>query len=160
MIWSRIILRMRNEKEHLQVRWIKPQAGWVKLNTDASALGAPGPLKGGGLIRDDKGQFLGGFTANLGISFAFEAELAAALIKIEIAFNRDWKKLWIESDFLYVVYMLNALKSKVPWKCLKKWRLIKRHLNSIHWFGTHVYREVNTCVDCLASYNGDNMFYW
>ena len=37
------------------IRWSKPEAGWLKLNTDGSSLGNPGLAGGGGLIRNDEG---------------------------------------------------------------------------------------------------------
>ena len=37
------------------IRWSKPVAGWLKLNTDGSSLGNPGLARGGGLIRNEEG---------------------------------------------------------------------------------------------------------
>ncbi|KAG5606098.1 hypothetical protein H5410_027590 [Solanum commersonii] len=34
------------------VKWIKPPDDWVKINTDGSALGNPGRIGAGGIIRD------------------------------------------------------------------------------------------------------------
>lgn len=103
---------------------------------------------------------MGGFSANLGVGFAFEAELVAALLGIEVAYQKGWTKLWIESDSMYVVFMLNSLTPKVPWKCLEKWRFIKSYLSQIQWFASHTYREANVCADALASYNSDEVFIW
>ena len=38
-----------------QIRWERPSHGWVKLNTDGSSLGNPGPAGGGGVIHDEEG---------------------------------------------------------------------------------------------------------
>lgn len=40
----------------VQIRWEKPQPGWIQLNTDGSALGNPGRAGGGGILRDDQGN--------------------------------------------------------------------------------------------------------
>lgn len=155
-----ISCRFKKKKQQIFLRWTKPQSGWIKCNTDASAMGSPGQLKGGGLFRNSEGHFLGGFSANLGIGFAFEGELAVALLAIEIAYCKGWNQIWIECDCMYVIYMLNSLNPQVPWKCLEKWRMVKRHLSSIHWVATHVFREANASADCLANYMGEEVFYW
>lgn len=155
-----IFCRVDKDKDQIRTKWMKPQQGWVKCNTDACAMGAPGWLKGGGLFRDSDGNFMGAFTANLGIGFAFEGELAAALLAIEIAHDRNWNKLWLESDSMYVVQIFNTQDPQVPWKCLEKWRWVKRYLNSIHWVITHVYREANASADCVSRFIGDDVFYW
>ena len=43
-------------KTVVQIRWEKPQPGWIQLNTDGSALGNPGRAGGGGILRDDQGN--------------------------------------------------------------------------------------------------------
>lgn len=156
----RIFCRVKQEKQQLRVKWIPPQQGWIKCNTDASALGSPGMLKGGGLSRYKHGNFMGGFSAKLGIGFAFEGELAAALIAMEIAYERNWTKLWIESDSMYVVQMFNSLDPQVPWKCLEMLRFVRRHLSTIQWVVSHTYREANAAADCMASFDGTDTFHW
>ena len=37
------------------IQWSKPEASWLKLNTDGSSLGNPGLAGGGGLIRNEEG---------------------------------------------------------------------------------------------------------
>ena len=58
-----------------QVRWEKPQPGWVKLNTD----GASGPgldrTGCGGIIRDERGQWIMGFSRRIGVANSITAEL-------------------------------------------------------------------------------------
>lgn len=39
----------------LQVQWQKPPPGWIKCNTDGSALGAPGLATCGGVFRNSRG---------------------------------------------------------------------------------------------------------
>nr|POE60184.1 putative ribonuclease h protein [Quercus suber] len=45
----------KNPRTNIQVKWTKPLVGWLKLNTDGSALGNPGIAGGGGLIRNENG---------------------------------------------------------------------------------------------------------
>ena len=42
--------------------------GWVKLNTDGSAIGSTGRASGGGVIRNHEGQWLRGYARPLGYS--------------------------------------------------------------------------------------------
>ena len=45
-----------------QASWEKPDPGWIKLNTDGSSSGSVGIAVGGGLIRDEFGNWLIGFS--------------------------------------------------------------------------------------------------
>ena len=52
--------------------------GWVKLNTDESAIGSTGRVGGGGgVIRNHEGQWLRGYARPLGYSNSCIAELWA-----------------------------------------------------------------------------------
>lgn len=57
------------------IRWERPPRGWVKLNIDGSSLGNPGTVEGGGLVRDDSGYWLTGFSQRIGITSSFMLEL-------------------------------------------------------------------------------------
>ncbi|KAL0005698.1 hypothetical protein SO802_013259 [Lithocarpus litseifolius] len=57
-----------------QVRWEKPSTGWVKLNTDGFVNASSGSAGGGGLIRDDRGNWIMGFTRKIGLANSFLAE--------------------------------------------------------------------------------------
>ena len=63
---SRMIIR--------QIKWEKPNTGRVKLNTDGSVGIAAGTAGGGGLIRDDRGSWIMGFTRKIGKADSFLAE--------------------------------------------------------------------------------------
>ena len=67
-------LRIGN-KTMVQVRWDKPQSGWTHLNIDGLAFGNPVKAGGGGLIRDDQGNWVAGFSRNIGFSTSFMAKL-------------------------------------------------------------------------------------
>ena len=45
-----------------QASWEKPDPGWIKLNTDGSLSGSVGTAAGGGLIRDEFGNWVIGFS--------------------------------------------------------------------------------------------------
>ena len=58
-----------------QVRWEKPQGGWVKLNTDGASGSDVDRLGCGGIIRDENRQWITGFARRIGTSNSFIAEL-------------------------------------------------------------------------------------
>lgn len=76
---------IRNPKPATYVVWSRRRNNCVKLNTDGCAESSLGQIKGGDIFRDHIGVFLGGFSASFGVGFTFEAELAVALMGIEIA---------------------------------------------------------------------------
>lgn len=39
-----------------QIKWEKPESGWLKLNTDGSYDDSLGNAEGGGLIKDEHGN--------------------------------------------------------------------------------------------------------
>ena len=57
-----------------QIKWEKANTGWVKLNTNGSADIAAGTTEGGGLIRDDRGSWIMGFTRKIDKADSFLAE--------------------------------------------------------------------------------------
>lgn len=71
-----------------QVDWQPPNCGWIKCNSDGAARGNPSYAACGGLFRGSKGEILGCFAENLGISSSLFAEISAAMNAIEIAFEK------------------------------------------------------------------------
>jgi len=53
--------------------------GWRVLNTDGAVKGGTGPAGAGGVLRDDKGEWILGFSEYLGHCTAIKAEIRAAL---------------------------------------------------------------------------------
>ena len=69
--------RRNNYMAIRQVRWEKPSLGWVKLNIDRSFDASLGSVGGGGLIRDDRGNWVMGFTRKIENANSFIAEIWA-----------------------------------------------------------------------------------
>lgn len=63
------------ERVEKQISWNRPTNGWFKLNTDGASRGNPGLATAGGAIRDEYGEWNGGFAINIGICSAPLAEL-------------------------------------------------------------------------------------
>ncbi|XP_024640521.1 uncharacterized protein [Medicago truncatula] len=75
----------------------------IKCNIDGAAKGNPGLSAAGGVFRDREGQFILCFSEPLGISTSYISEMHGAFRAIEIAFQRGWRNLWIETDSPLVV---------------------------------------------------------
>jgi hypothetical protein len=103
-----------------EVVWMPPNVSWIKCNIDGAALGSPGHAACAGVFRGHEAQYLGGFSVNLGISFAFHAELLGVMNAIEIAHEKGWWNLWLETDSLMVTLAYKS-SSMVPWMLRNRW---------------------------------------
>ncbi|KAK2655916.1 hypothetical protein Ddye_008968 [Dipteronia dyeriana] len=61
--------------------WIPRIQDWVKLNVDGSMLTHLNAIAGGGVFRDYKKDWLGGFALNKGIGSVVDAELWGIFIE-------------------------------------------------------------------------------
>ncbi|KAL6280841.1 hypothetical protein ACE6H2_017722 [Prunus campanulata] len=104
----------------------------------------------GGLIRNSAGDWIAGFSANLGHGDVLKAELSALCHGLELAQRMQVTKLIVETDSESVLRILNAnLEDHDP-------LLILRNKCRSYWKSSwdckinHVYREVNSAADSLA----------
>ena len=58
-----------------RIRWEKPPIGWKKLNTDGSVIGCMERAGCGGVVRDDNGNWVVGFTRHVRATNSFATEL-------------------------------------------------------------------------------------
>ncbi|XP_057809094.1 uncharacterized protein LOC131023567 [Salvia miltiorrhiza] len=137
--------------EFINVYWWPPVNNWIKVNTDGSALGAPGKIGAGGVFRDKFSWVRGCFHVKGGIGFAFEAELLAVITAIQIAHARHWRQLWIESDSTYIVHLRHERSTSVPWRFAAIWKRILLLLKDFQIQISHIYREGNKVADILAA---------
>ncbi|KAL5734766.1 hypothetical protein ACOSP7_032627 [Xanthoceras sorbifolium] len=104
------------------VTWCPPPQSWVKLNVDGSR-NSLGCIAAGGVIRDNLGQWLGGFTANKGSGSVLEEEV--------------WGMV---EGLLYDCHPLFYLLRKCQ-SLIQGDRVCKI---------VNIYREANKMADCLA----------
>lgn len=142
-----------------EVRWSPPAQGWFKCNTDGSAKGAPGEATAAGIFRDNNGAVLCCFVQHLGLLHAFEAELMAVLIGIEIADSQGWHRLWIETDSTYVEGLITTRSSVVPWKYRNRWLVAMKKLLHFDLKVTHIFREGNTVADSLSNHHVQGVWF-
>ncbi|KAK9029308.1 hypothetical protein V6N11_026427 [Hibiscus sabdariffa] len=89
------------------VRWTKPQFGWHKLNSDGALDNRNGVASCGGLIRDDGGSWLIGFSKRIGICSVLEAELWGIYEGLLAAWTIGSRYLLVESDCLEAIKLVN-----------------------------------------------------
>lgn len=80
------------------IGWDLPPQGYFKLNVGGSVKRHTGYAGAGGLLRDHLGNWVHGFTMNVGITFAFIAELQALYEGLKLARELGVFKLIVESD--------------------------------------------------------------
>ena len=133
-----------------EIIWQPPVFEWIKCNIDGAAVGNLGPASCGGIYRDNSGEFLGDFAYNLGITNSLNAELNGAMYAIELAAQKGWGHIWLETDSTLVTL---AFKNKkiVPCQLRNRWENCIHLISSISFFVTHIYREENHCADQLAN---------
>jgi len=145
-------LNVREAIHHISkpVRWEKPTEGWRKLNTDKSSLGNTGRAEGGGLIRDEEGNWVLGFSRQIDVTSSFITELWALRDGLILFVERNFTTVVIEMDAKAIIEVLNnpnntnliissivddyrQLASQIPWT----------HFN-------HYYGEANRSDDMLV----------
>ena len=88
------------------IRWEKLVMGWKKLNTDGSILGSVRQVGCGGVVGDDHGNWIVGFTRNIGATDSFAAELWGLRDGLSLCFSLNITCLVVELDAKAVVDIL------------------------------------------------------
>lgn len=132
-----------------QVRWEKPISGWVKLNTDGSANTSTGSAGGGGLIRDEWGNWILGFSRKIRKANSFMAETWA--LGDGLLLCQHFKTLIIELDAKALVDALNnpLFSNSVISPLFEDCKHLAAQIP--HVSIKHSYREGNRCADRFAS---------
>lgn len=142
----------RGLRREIFIRWIAPPMDWVALNTDGAAKGSPGEAGGGGILRDNRGNFLRGFSANLGTCTAYKAELLAAEKGLEMALEVGVQKLILQMDNKACIEsLLNP--DYHGGECFHILNNCRRIINSFgcNFNSFHCFREGNRVADRLAN---------
>ncbi|KAF7805417.1 reverse transcriptase [Senna tora] len=135
------------------VKWVPPPDGWLKLNTDGSCLGNPGSMAAAGIIRDPNGNWVSGFSKQLGFGNSLKVELWAIALGIKLAKDLACERLVVESDSLYAVNLItdnNICVSHALGPLTQFCRSTLRDFSDVQI--RHTFREGNSCADSLAKH--------
>ncbi|KAL0002947.1 hypothetical protein SO802_016728 [Lithocarpus litseifolius] len=80
--------------------------GWKKLNTDGSVLGSFGQAGCGGVVRDEQGNWIAGFTRHIGTTNCFAAELWGLRDGLSLCLSLNIPCLVVEVDTKAIVDVL------------------------------------------------------
>ena len=134
------------------IGWHPPPQGFVKLSTDESVLGNPGQASAGGVLRDRNGNWIRGFSHNLGITNSLVVELWS--LRDGLLLTRELKicKFIVEIDAKSVVDLLKSESlgntDSHPYRSLIndcKYLILSFETVSLH----HAYQKNNFYVDLL-----------
>jgi len=70
----------------------------------------------GGIFSNMNADHLGSFAVNIDNGNALKAELIGAILAVEIAYQNNWEKLWLETDSKMVVAAFKSKPSLLPWQ--------------------------------------------
>ncbi|KAL0004154.1 hypothetical protein SO802_011715 [Lithocarpus litseifolius] len=134
-----------------QISWDKPDPGWLKLNTDGSSKGLLGAAAGGGLIRDEGGNWVAGFSRKIGRTDSFVAEIWALRDGLQLCQQMSARAVMIELDAKSLVDVLNnsSYYNAVISPLLDDCKFLISQIPQVHV--RHTYREANKCADRLAN---------
>ncbi|XP_019264570.1 PREDICTED: uncharacterized protein LOC109242178 [Nicotiana attenuata] len=93
-----LIERLEHQTLSTQVIWEKPIPGFVKINSDGSALTNPGKIGAGVIVRDHDCTFIHAIAAPIGEGTNNYAETEAAILGIQLCLNNGFTKVHLETD--------------------------------------------------------------
>lgn len=149
--WFGVAGHPRKAPKIIQVDWLPPMCGQIKVNTDGATKGSLGRAGEDAIFRDRSGAVLGCFANYFGITDSFTAELYAAIAAINVAIEKGWSKIWMECDSSLVVQAYSN-PDIFPLKIRTKWKNCIQLSSSFDFRISHVFREGNHCPDKLASF--------
>lgn len=147
-------MHVTKDRERL-ISWTCPRKGRFKLNTDGASRGNPGLATARGALRDAGGNWVGGFSLNIGICSAPLAELWSVYYGVYIAWERRVERFEVEVDSEIVVgFLQSGIGDPHPLSFLVR---LCHDFISKDWMVriSHVYREANRLSDGLANYAFD-----
>jgi len=133
------------------IAWTAPPIDAVKLNVDGSWVEVLNRMRGGGIIKDDYGIWLSGFSCNADGGNALHVELLAMEVGLRHAWELGYKDIHCEFDCTEVVNLLSN-NTDVQFHWLRDIIMRIRSMLEWNWIVTvtSVNREFNQVDDALA----------
>ena len=137
-------------RNKIQVRWLNLLSNWFKLNSDGLTRGNPGLASGGGLIRNEKGEWIKGYARAIGITTSVATELWALRDGIRLCIALRLPAVEIKLDAKVVIDLvrkesnnLNGLDALVA-----DYKEGLKKISNVRFL--HCFREANKCGNNLA----------
>ncbi|KAJ0047890.1 hypothetical protein Pint_16241 [Pistacia integerrima] len=139
-------------KMDVPVHWSPPPKDWVKLNIEGSSIWHLGCAGAGGIVRNEFGKWLLGYTETLGNCSSLTAELNALYQGLKLVWEKGFRKILVESASLEVVKCLEQAPASLD----PNRDLIEscRDLLKRNWECKvkQSHREANLCANWLAAH--------
>ncbi|KAF9601180.1 hypothetical protein IFM89_017128 [Coptis chinensis] len=145
LAWG-VELKLRKAPQIKECKWLLPEIDQVKVNVDGSSMGNPRPTRWGATYRDHNGEFLLVSCKGLGVKTNYAAKCYAILENEEVAIEKGWLNLWLESDSAAAIEAFST--GKIPWPLSKTWGWCKSKLQRCML--SHTWREANFAADIAA----------
>ena len=135
------------------MQWLKPSPEEIKVNTDGSrnilAIAAF-------ILTHDQGAWLGGIAGKLGMASVLNAELHGIKYGLIQAWNREFRRVWCETDSQLVVSLITSCL----WQKFHSCAVVLEDIHALlsrdwHVRVTHAWHEANRCADTLARLGGE-----
>ena len=107
-LMSRKLQHQRTGRVNRDGHWTPPPCGILKINTDGSSRGNPGPTSIGGVVRCSSGDVKFFFSIHKGSYTNNLMEAQTILYVVEQCCLRGWSKVICESDSQVVVNLLSS----------------------------------------------------
>ncbi|KAL0295036.1 UNVERIFIED_CONTAM: putative ribonuclease H protein [Sesamum angustifolium] len=140
----------RNYQKSKTVYWLKPDLGWLKLNTGGASKGNPGLARAGGIVKDYEGKVIFVFSEPIGFTNNMVAEMHAVLRGLSICLEKGFSKVWLELDALHVIYLIFR-QIRGAWYIQNMLQHIQIYLTQMKVRISHIFREGNQAADYFAN---------
>lgn len=150
--WCPTILQRLPNTTEIWISWKKPPGGFLKVNVDGACDPRSVIIGAGGIVRDHDGKWMVGFIHNIGKGHPLLAEAWAILTGIQIAADKGYSSVIIESDCLELVQLferpLNLPMGLGLHNIVRESKTLPTSLPTSKV--VHCHREGNSCADHLA----------
>ena len=142
--------KISGSRRMIRIRWEKPSPGWVHLNIDGSALGNPSKASCSGIIRNDREDWLGGFSRCIGVTTSFIAKLWALRDGLNLCHNMNLQDVDIQIDAKAAVDVISnpSFSNRIFMPIVDDCRQLIAQPGQVR-IG-HCYHEANSCANFLA----------
>lgn len=135
------------------MKWLKPPADWVTLNSNGSSLGNFGSIGGGGIIRDSICDLLFPFSTPLCEGTNNQAELGAVLFGLAWCIQLGCNKVILELDY-ELSYKWIMRQTNPSWQFNQTLARIHTFIDQLQDFKCrYINRETNFVADSMAKFS-------